>query len=125
METNQLQSIEKALRQVLTEGGSGNFVIFHHGSNSDYFLQVAGGKGGSRFWIEASTVNSLTDEQHQQLKDIGWNHPSRGGLYNYFVEKKGISADNCPEIAEFMLKTFREVYQLSDEMEIRVELVFQ
>lgn len=121
----QFETILDGIQTILTQGDSGNFIIFSFPSPQSSFIQIAAGKGSQRLWVEAATMPALMDQQITALKKLGWKAPHQGGLYNYFREFTGIGPEQYKDIADFVLQSFREVYNLPPKEKITPKVVLQ
>lgn len=102
-----------AIEQILYKGGKSNFVIFN--LNSDYFIQIAAGRGDYEIYCEAISDNYLTEEkiltkaQKDALSNLNWNDP-KNSEDNYHMKYKVHSELKRKELAALILKTANQVY---------------
>ncbi|MEM6725985.1 MAG: hypothetical protein AAF598_18225 [Bacteroidota bacterium] len=120
-----LQTILQSLNQLHQEGDSGNFVVFNAPGEKTAYVQIAAGKGSSRFWLEAFTPKHQARSEQSQLESLGWTHPRHGGMHNYYIEKQGVSDQHFPEIAQLVESTLTQVFGYDQTQPLSIELVLQ
>ena len=105
--------IISAIEQILYKGGKSNFLIFN--LDSDYFIQMAAGRGDYEIYCEAISDNyleedkRLTKEQKGILRSLLWNDP-KSSEDNYYIKYKVNSELSRIRLAELILKTANQVY---------------
>ena len=114
MEQN-LKNIMQALRLIQDDGGNSNFAIFTADSDKNYYIQFVGELGEDSLFGEAVSNEflerpyQLTATQENQLRALGW----QDGEGNFYQEWFANSDEDRQEIAQIVLHTFIDVYQLA------------
>jgi hypothetical protein len=120
--------IAEALKRVQTEGGKGNAVIFIADEQKNYYIQFAAANGQTELYAEASDNKylssryALSDEQIAKLEGLGWTRKNEGNHYRNW------SANTDEErlaIGEEVMRTFIEVYGISPNGSIEIELILE
>lgn len=136
-----LAIITEALRDIQQKGGEDNFVIFSANEQEYYYIQFAARCGESRLYAEASSnkwipeTASLSDSQITKLADMGWIHPTNphrvkmeGFVWrspNFFREWYCDNDDDRQRVAQEVMRTFVDVYNVSPEKPLEVTLVLE
>jgi hypothetical protein len=124
-----IKSIVTALRRIQEEGGSGNFVIFTAGAKENYYIQFAGGVGEPKLYAEAVSNECLepalwlNEDQIARLQSMGWNPPT--GTPNFHREWQATTDSDRLVIASAVMLTFVEIYGVSPDRELDINLVLQ
>ena len=128
--SDHLTTIYEALRQLHSEGGHGNFVIFTAEHIESYYVQVTGSKDDTRLYAEAVSNDflrpefALTEQQIAQMQRLGWQLPERGEG-NFCREwYTHLEADRL-NVARFLLQTLTEVYGVPEDEPFDVNLVLE
>ena len=114
MEEN-LANIVAALRQIQDDGGDGNFVVFTADPAKNYYIQFVGELGHDDLFGEAVSNEflerpyRLTPAQEKRLRDLGWQE----GEGNFYQEWFASNDEDRQEIAQLVMQTFVEVYNIS------------
>lgn len=128
--SDNLTTIYQSIRQLHEEGGMGNFVIFIADEDKNYYVQATGEKEGDTIYTEAVSNNSLRDPfklnaiQINHLKSIGWTDP-KDGEGNFYKNWSIHSDSDREQIATFLLKTLKDVYQFADYDELATNVVLE
>lgn len=125
-----LDSINQSLRRLHSEGEAGNFVIYKVSEEKNYYIQASGEKGGDTLYVEAVSNNylapkfQLDQNKENQLRNLGWIRPekSEGNFYREMVVK---SDQDRQGVADFLFKTLEQVYELSINTDLNIELVLE
>jgi len=122
-----LDRIVTSLRRIQTEGDSAsNFVIFIADAEKNYYIQFTSASDASALYAEAVGNNFLAREcalnsgQIAHLQCLGWNLPTDSP--NFFREWVATDDDDRLLIAREVMRTFSEVYRISPDRPIAVEL---
>ncbi len=114
MEEN-LANIAAALRQIQDDGGDGNFVVFTADPAKNYYIQFVGELGHADLFGEAVSNEflerpyRLTHAQEDRLRELGW----QAGEGNFYQEWFASNDEDRQEIAQLVMQTFVEVYNIS------------
>ena len=121
MEEN-LIKIVAALRTIQDDGGDGNFVVFTADPDKNYYIQFVGELAHDSLFGEAVSNEflelpyHLTPTQENKLRDLGW----QAGEGNFFQEWFASEDEDRQEIAQLVMQTFAEVYNISAKQPIEV-----
>ena len=122
-----LDSISQSLNRLHREGEAG---IYKVSEEKKYYIQASGEKGGDTLYVEAVSNNflapkfQLDQNKESQLRSLGWIPPekSEGNFYRELVVK---SDQDRKEVADFLFKTLKQVYDLSMNTDLNIELVLE
>jgi hypothetical protein len=121
MEEN-LANIVAALRQIQDDGGDGNFVLFTADPLKNYYIQFVGELGHDSLFGEAVSNEflerpyRLTAAQENRLRALGWQD-SEG---NFYQEWFASDDEDRQEIAQLIMQTFAEVYNISPAQPVEI-----
>ncbi len=125
-----LEVIASALKRIQTEGGSGNYVIFTPSGSTPYYAQLTGEPGSPALYAEVvsnaflNKQAQLADVQIARLRALGWIEPARGEKSNFHREWTAANDDERRAIAQIILNTLVEVYQVDIYSPLGVEFEF-
>ena len=119
--------IISSLRQIQEEGGDGSFTVF---SYDPYFIQFMAHKD-EPLYAEAVSNNflegdfRLNEDQMNRLETMGWLPPDELQV-NYWQDNlSGNNDDERLAIAKLVIKTFKEIYNLPEGKELKVEVILE
>lgn len=130
---NPLAEISHNLKEIQTEGGDNNFVIFELTPSNNYFIQVRGKKGDKKLYLEAVS-NKYLNKKHQlskeriaRLKRLGWKEPEAEGerSYHFFMDTSTKNDQERLSLACLIMQTFIDVYKYDLHQTISSKLVLQ
>jgi hypothetical protein len=122
--------IKEMLRRIQREGGNSNFVTFVADAEKNYFIQFASEAGATRLYGEAVSNEflepqyALNTNQMAHLLSLGWAPPA-GGYVNYNYEWHTTTNEDRRRIAKKVVQTFIEVYGVTPDETMDVNLVLQ
>lgn len=135
-EQENLSTITENLRRIQTEGEniSGNVAIFIADEERNYYIQFAAGRDDMPFGRAATSLyaeavgnevllpeHALDADQVSRLEALGWNPPRHSP--NFYRTWTAASDEERKVIGELVLKTFSEVYGISLEQPVVVEVM--
>lgn len=117
-----INKIVEALRAIQDDGGDGNFVVFMADPDKNYYIQFVGELGHESLFGEAVSNEflqrpyHLTPIQESRLRQLGWQE----GEGNFYQEWFASDDEERQEIAQLVMQTFIEVYNLPPKQPIEV-----
>lgn len=121
MEQN-LEQIADALRQIQEDGGDSNFVVFTADAAKNYYIQFVGELAHDSLFGEAVSNEfleppfTLTLSQEARLRELGW----QAGEGNFYQEWFASNDEERQEIAQLVMQTFIEVYDISPTQPLEI-----
>lgn len=121
--------IAKAIRLVLEEGGARNFAIVKADKAMNYYAQFVASRGADSIYAEVvgndflSRDGSLTASQLEELSNRGWEPSESGNLSRGWRQPS--SQEDRLEIADHIISVFEDVYQVSLDKKISVEVTLE
>ena len=121
MEQN-LERIAAALRQIQEDGGDGNFVVFTADPLKNYYIQFVGELAQDSLFGEAVSNKfleppySLSIAQETRLRALGW----QAGEDNFYQEWFASNDEERQKIAQLVMQTFIDVYDISPTQPIEI-----
>ncbi len=128
--TDHVTNIYEAILRLHNEGGMGNFVTFIADEEKNYYVQVTGEKEGDTLYTEAVSNNSLSpafrlnESKINLLKSIGWLEP-KYGEGNFYKDWSIRRDEDRRKVAEFLFRTLEEVYELSTNDELAMDIALE
>ena len=117
-----LEQITAALRQIQEDGGDSNFVVFTADPAKNYYIQFVGELAHDSLFGEAVSNEfleppfTLTLSQEARLRELGW----QAGEDNFYQEWFASNDEDRQEIAQLVMQTFIEVYNIPPKQTIDV-----
>jgi len=127
---DQLTTIIEALRRIQTEGGAGNFAIIAPAEKAHYYIQFACARGSAQLYAEAvcndylDADSALDEMQIARLGSLGWSPPGSGYL-NFYREWQAARDDQRQEVAQAARQAFIEVYRITPDSQLNIEMVLE
>lgn len=126
------EQIVSALRRLVEEGGSHNFVVFEAvktgGRSANYYVQFATSCGSAEIYGEAVSNYylerpfTLGKRQKAELARLGWNPPRRGKHPNYYRYWQVLNDRDLRDIATAAIAALRSVYGWPGDRLLEVKL---
>ena len=122
-----LEEIVTPVRRLLNEGGENNYLVLVSDQERNYYVQVAGMRGGDGVTVEAvsntfiQAGQALSNAQTGQLASLGWNRPD-AEFPNFYRLMDVISDNDYAVIARLLMRTLVEVYGMDRDDLIHFEL---
>ena len=117
-----LEQIVDALRQIQDDGGDSNFVVFTADPVKNYYIQFVGELAHDSLFGEAVSNEfleppfTLTSAQEARLRELGWQE----GGGNFYQEWFASDDEDRQEIAQLVMQTFVDVYNVSPHQSIEI-----
>lgn len=125
-----LEELVTPLRRLFDEGGNDNFIVLVSAPDQNYYVQATGARGGDILWLEAvsnqflDSAHWLNDDQVRLLQALGWKPPGEGST-NFHREWDPATDSELVVVAGFLMQTLVEVYGMSSNGPVQVELCLE
>jgi hypothetical protein len=123
---NTIRHIQEEMRRY---PGTGYFAIFHLDDEKNYYVQFSLTDDKAVIWAEAVSneylepKHALSVEKINKLEALGWKSPDEGGSPNFYREWQANTEEDISKISYIAAKTFNEIYGVSPDHSIKVEIV--
>ncbi len=127
-----LEPVVATLRQIMREGGEGNFAVLQADATRNCFIQVAAGAGSDSLYLEAASDKylqngyQLPDTGKRRLKELGWELTEEQLGGNYAKIWGAIHDDDGRRLVAIEILTIlNEVYGCAADETLDVRVVLQ
>jgi len=126
-----IEAITVALRRIVEEGATHNFIILRADEAKNYYVQFAASRGETTVRAEAVSnlylepAHMLSPRRSKALLALGWNPPTPGQSPNFYRDWEVRDAETRREMARLALRTLIEIYGLKPTEPVGLKLHLQ
>lgn len=117
-----LETITNALKRIQDGGGAGNCVDFRIITTESHNIRFKMEAEKSRLYSTTVTVNN---KQAARLKSIGWHSIPCNSGFRFYQKWRAKTDKDRRCIAEEVIRTFTEVYGLTPNRQLEVDIRFE
>jgi hypothetical protein len=128
MRDKNVDKIRGGLYRITMQGGECNFMCVVGDKERNYYVQCTGEHGNPCLLAEAVSnaflepENALNEAQMSQLKAIGWEENPYQDEGNFQLHWEAESDEQRHVLAELVVQTLIDVYGVSPEYELDIEV---
>ena len=126
-----IEAITVALRRIVEEGATHNFIILRADEAKNYYVQFAASRGETTVRAEAVSnlylepADMLSLRRSKALLALGWNPPTPGQSPNFYRDWDVRDEKTRRQMARRAMRTLVEIYGLAPTERVGLSLHLQ